>query len=115
MHSNAAEVATYLEEAPADRRECLNAIRNICREVLVGYDETWLRTGETARSRSRSRARRTTSPSISSRRCSGCVQKQNARAQYRQRLHPLLIAEEVDLGLVRSMLEATAASGSNIC
>ena len=39
MHSNAADVATYLEKVPADRRECLNAIRDICREVLVGYDE----------------------------------------------------------------------------
>jgi len=32
-------VATYLEEAPADRRECLNAVRDICREVLGDHNE----------------------------------------------------------------------------
>jgi len=39
MQSNAPDVASYLEEAPADRRECLDAIRNACREVLGDYNE----------------------------------------------------------------------------
>jgi uncharacterized protein YdhG (YjbR/CyaY superfamily) len=39
VQSNAPDVAAYLEEVPADRRECLDAIRNVCREVLDGYDE----------------------------------------------------------------------------
>ena len=119
MHSNAADVATYLEEAPADRRECLNAIRNICREVLVGYDEdmdygmpSYRRDGgvEVAFASQKNYI-------------SLYILQQDVLEAHRDRMTGLNIGKgcirypspkKVDLGLIRSMLEVTAASSSKV-
>lgn len=39
MQSNAPDVETYIQEAPADRQEALHELRRLCREVLTGFDE----------------------------------------------------------------------------
>lgn len=39
MQSNAKDVTAYLQEAPADRQACLTRLRELCLEVLSGYDE----------------------------------------------------------------------------
>ena len=39
MKSEAKDVATYIDESPADRREALLKLRRLCREVLTGFDE----------------------------------------------------------------------------
>lgn len=39
MQSMARDVATYLEEVPADRRACLTRLRQLCRATLAGYEE----------------------------------------------------------------------------
>lgn len=39
MKSNAKDVSTYIDEAPADRREALSKLRSLCLEVLTGFDE----------------------------------------------------------------------------
>ena len=39
MQSNARDVATYIDEAPADRREALRRLRRLCLEILEGFEE----------------------------------------------------------------------------
>jgi len=39
MQSKAQDVATYIEQAPADRQEALGKLRRLCRQVLVGFEE----------------------------------------------------------------------------
>jgi uncharacterized protein YdhG (YjbR/CyaY superfamily) len=40
MQSKAKDVTTYIEEAPAERREALNRLRDLCREILLDFEET---------------------------------------------------------------------------
>ena len=40
MQSKAKDVTTYIDEAPADRQEPLTRLRDMCREVLVNFEET---------------------------------------------------------------------------
>jgi uncharacterized protein YdhG (YjbR/CyaY superfamily) len=39
MISQAADVASYIEEVPADRRAALEKLRSLCRQNLAGYQE----------------------------------------------------------------------------
>src|SRR5215831_18851333 len=39
MQSNAKDVDTYIEEAPAERRPALTRLRNLCRQELKGFEE----------------------------------------------------------------------------
>ena len=39
MQSKAKDVTTYLQEAPADRQAHLTKLRELCLEVLTGYEE----------------------------------------------------------------------------
>ena len=39
MQSKAQDVAAYLEEIPQDRQQALTRLRELCRTVLVGYEE----------------------------------------------------------------------------
>lgn len=39
MQSQAKDVTTYLQEAPAERRPYLAKLRQLCLEVLAGYEE----------------------------------------------------------------------------
>ena len=39
MQSKAPDVTAYLQEAPAERREALTRLRQLCLETLEGYDE----------------------------------------------------------------------------
>ena len=40
MQSKAQDVAAYLEEIPQERREALTRLRELCRTLLVGYEES---------------------------------------------------------------------------
>jgi uncharacterized protein YdhG (YjbR/CyaY superfamily) len=40
MRSDAEDVDTYLARAPEERRAVLSEIRDICRELLTGFDES---------------------------------------------------------------------------
>jgi len=40
MQSSAKDVTTYIEEAPAERREALARLRDLCRAELTGFEET---------------------------------------------------------------------------
>lgn len=39
MQSKAQDVTTYLQDAPADRQECLKKLRALCLDLLDGYAE----------------------------------------------------------------------------
>jgi hypothetical protein len=39
MIGKAADVAAYIEEAPADRRAPIEQLRSLCRQNLTGYEE----------------------------------------------------------------------------
>ena len=39
MQSSATDVDAYLAEVPAERRHVLTAIRDLCRDLLSGYEE----------------------------------------------------------------------------
>src|SRR5262249_10600789 len=39
MQSTVKDVATYIREAPAERRECLTRLRKLCLETLASYEE----------------------------------------------------------------------------
>jgi uncharacterized protein YdhG (YjbR/CyaY superfamily) len=39
MQSKAPDVSTYLKEASPERRQALEKLRALCREVLVGFEE----------------------------------------------------------------------------
>src|SRR5690348_16696806 len=40
MQSNAKDVRTYIEEAPADRQAALRRLRDLSRAALIGFEET---------------------------------------------------------------------------
>src|SRR5215207_930402 len=40
MQSSAKDVTTYIQEAPAERREALARLRDLCRAELTGFEET---------------------------------------------------------------------------
>jgi len=39
MQSTAKDVTTYIKEAPAERQEALNRLRDLCRTTLLGFEE----------------------------------------------------------------------------
>jgi uncharacterized protein YdhG (YjbR/CyaY superfamily) len=40
MQSNAKDVTTYVEEAPAERQEVLRRLRDLCQTILTDFEET---------------------------------------------------------------------------
>jgi hypothetical protein len=40
MQSKAKDLTTYIEEAPSERQEALVRLRDLCREILTGLEET---------------------------------------------------------------------------
>lgn len=39
MKSTAKDVASYVQQAPADRQEALGKLRKLCMDTLKGYEE----------------------------------------------------------------------------
>jgi uncharacterized protein YdhG (YjbR/CyaY superfamily) len=40
MRSKVKDVTLYINEAPAERRETLTRLRDLCREILIDFEET---------------------------------------------------------------------------
>lgn len=40
MQSKAKDVTTYIQEAPAERQQALTRLRDLCRDILMGFEET---------------------------------------------------------------------------
>lgn len=47
MISEAKTVTAYIKEAPEERRKALTQIRKLCKEILIGYDESMAYGGPT--------------------------------------------------------------------
>ena len=120
MQSRAVDVDAYLDEVPPDRRELLTSLRELCLQVLDGYEESmaygmlsYTRDGEVELAFASQKKY-----------VSLYVLKQDVLEAHRDRLADLNVGKgciryappaKVDLHVVRSMLEATAASAGPVC
>ena len=120
MQSSAKDVETYIREEPAERREALTKLRDLCRQVLKGFEEGivygmpgYLRNGEVE-------------VSFASQRhyISLYILRQDALNSQRERLASLNVGkgciryvkpEQIDYSVVREMLAATHQSKGPIC
>jgi uncharacterized protein YdhG (YjbR/CyaY superfamily) len=120
MQSNAREVDTYIKKAAEDRREALVKLRDLCRQVLKGYDESmlfgmpcYLRGGEVE-------------VGFASQRnyISLYILRQDALASQRAALTGLSVGkgciryskpEKIDYAVVKKMLTATRRSKGPVC
>ncbi len=119
MRSRAADVDAYVDEAPPDRRELLGALRKLCLDALPGYEEG-MDYGMPSYKRTEVEVAFASQKSY----VSLYVLKQEVLDAHRERLDGLDVGKgcirypspaKVDLGVVRSMLEATAASNGPGC
>jgi uncharacterized protein YdhG (YjbR/CyaY superfamily) len=112
--------SAYIAETPADRREILSAIRELCLEELVGYEET-IRYGMPGYARDG-----VVEVSFASHKqyISLYVLKQDVLDRHRLELAGLSVgkgviryrrATDVDLDVVRALLAETYTSASPIC
>ena len=120
MQTNDPEVSAYIAGTPADRRETLSAIRQLCLEELVGYEET-IRYGMPGYARDG-----VVEVSFASHKqyISLYVLKQDVLDRHRSELAGLSLgkgviryrrATDVDLDVVRALLADTYTSASPIC
>ncbi len=120
MQSGAKDVDGYLAEVPEDRREVLTALRDSCRELLPGFEEsmqygmpTYLRDGVSE-----------VAWASQKQYISLYMVRKDVLEQYRDQLAGLSVgkgciryrrAAQMDLNLVRSMLTTTATTRGEIC
>ena len=120
VHSDAPDVDAYLAEVPEGRRHVLTRIRALCRDELAGFDETmaygmpaYLRDG-------------TAEITFASQKqyIAFYLLRSDVKEAYRERLADQDMGkgclrfrrpEQVDLGLLRDLLRATAARPGTIC
>jgi hypothetical protein len=113
-------VSTFLESVPEERRGTLVALRDLCGETSRRLKSRWITgcrlTSETGRSKSPLPARRTTSRyTFSDRDVLDTHRDRLAGVTYGKGCIRYTSPAKVDLGVVKSMLEATAASRGPIC
>ena len=120
MQSDDSDAIAYIARAPADRRETLSAIRQLCLEELVGYEET-ISYGMPGYARDG-----VVEVSFASHKhyISLYVLKQDVLERHGSELAGLSLgkgvvryrrATDVDLDVVRALLADTRASASPIC
>jgi uncharacterized protein YdhG (YjbR/CyaY superfamily) len=117
---SAPEVTAYIDGAEAERKGTLTAIRGLCADVLDGFDETmeygmpsYMRDGEVEIAFANQK-----------RYISLYILRQSVLDAHRPALEGVNLGKgcvryssprKVDLDIVRSMLEATAATRGPIC
>jgi uncharacterized protein YdhG (YjbR/CyaY superfamily) len=115
-----ATVDEYIAAAPAERRDALNTLRQLCRDELAGYDEA-IRNGMPAYLRGGAME-----VAFASQRSyiSLYILREAALAAHRDGLTGLSVGkgciryrrpEQIDAAVVRSLLEATVADAGPIC
>jgi uncharacterized protein YdhG (YjbR/CyaY superfamily) len=120
VQSTAVTVDEYLREVPEERRACLDALRRACREHLVGFDEamaygmpSYARDGEVA-----------VAFASQKQHIALYMMRKDVLAAHRDRLAGLNVGKgciryrrpaQVDLAVVESMLEQTAATAGPVC
>jgi uncharacterized protein YdhG (YjbR/CyaY superfamily) len=119
VQSDAPDVDTYMEEVPEQRREALEAIREACRKDLEGFEElmtygmpTYARDGEGevafANQKQYISLYIRTDVVESHRLLLGDLDVGKSCIRYRK-------PEQIDLTVVHSMLQATAATKGPVC
>jgi uncharacterized protein YdhG (YjbR/CyaY superfamily) len=120
MKSEAPDVASYIDEAPAERREFLGALRDVCQDELVGFEEdmtygmpSYKRAGEVE-----------VAFASQARHVALYILRKDVLDVHRERLSPLNVGkgcirytrpEKADMGVIRSLLKGTASSSGPIC
>jgi uncharacterized protein YdhG (YjbR/CyaY superfamily) len=120
MQSTAADVDTYVAEAPADRQEILRALRDACRDVLPDFEEamtygmpTYLREGVAE-----------VGWASQKQYISLYILRTDVLNSHREHLTGLNVGKgcirfrrpsQVDMDIVRSMLTATQATRASVC
>jgi uncharacterized protein YdhG (YjbR/CyaY superfamily) len=120
VDSDAGSVDSYLAQVPADRRAVLGELRQVCRQLLAGFDEA-MRYGMPTYSRD---GIAEIAWASQKRYISLYVMRADVLAAHRERLAGLGLgkgciryrgAAAVDFTVVRSMLAAVAASRGPVC
>jgi uncharacterized protein YdhG (YjbR/CyaY superfamily) len=120
VRSDADDVATYLAELPADRRNALTAMRRLCQQELAGFDETMAYGMPTYRKGGVAQV------AFASQRnyISIYLMRADVREAFAERLagHDMgkgclrfRRADAIDFGLLRDLLRATAARPGTVC
>jgi len=120
MQSNDKDVETYIQQAPEARRDALTRIRNLCRQVLTGFEESMVY-GMPGYSR-----RGVVEVGFASQRnyIALYILRQDALASQRPALAGLNVGkgcirytkpEKIDYSVVRKMLAATRRSKGPVC
>jgi uncharacterized protein YdhG (YjbR/CyaY superfamily) len=120
VRSEAANVDQYIAEAPADRRDALELLRRLCVEELAGFEEA-MRYGMPAYLRDD-----VVEVGFASQKryISLYIAREGAVAANESRLAGLSVGkgcirfrgpEQIDAGVVRSLLDATVADSGPVC
>lgn len=120
MRSKVPDVPSYIDEAPAERREFLNALRNSCQDELVGFEEamdygmpSYKRDGEVE-----------VAFASQARYVALYILRKDVLDVHRERLSRLNVGkgcirytrpEQADMEVIRALLEGTASSRGPIC
>jgi uncharacterized protein YdhG (YjbR/CyaY superfamily) len=122
MQSKTKDVTTYIGEAPADRQEALHRLRNLCREILLDFEETMEYGGPTY-----SRNREVEVGFASQKHFIGLyILRTSVMDAHRDQLNRRGISvgkgairyskpEHIDFDVVASMLHATVRSTGQVC
>lgn len=120
MQSDVSDVDTYIQQAPAERREALSKLRDLCRAVLTGFEESMVYGGPCY-----SRRGVVEVGFASQRHFIGLyILRQDALASQRAALTGLSVGkgvirypqpEKIDYAVVRKMLVATRRSKGPVC
>lgn len=120
MQSSAKDVDTYIQQAPAERREALTKLRDLCRHVLKGFEESMVYGGPGYSRRG------VVEVGFASQRnyISLYILRQEALASQRAALAGLNVGKgcirytkpgKIDYSVVRKMLVATRRSKGPVC
>jgi uncharacterized protein YdhG (YjbR/CyaY superfamily) len=120
MQSSAKDVDTYIKQAPADRREALTKLRELCRKQLKGFKEE-MNYGAPGYSRNGA-----CEVAFASQKnyISLYILRQDALSSHRAALNGLSVGkgcirypkpEKIDFAVVKQLLVATRGSKGGIC
>ena len=122
MQSKAKHVASYIEEAPAERQETLRYLRDLCRGELTGFEETMDYGGPSYKRNGEVEVGFASQKHF----ISVYILRKYVMSAHRDRLQGKGISvgkgairysrpERIDSEVVRSMLQATVKSEGQIC
>ena len=124
MQSKAKDAQAYIEQAPADRREALLKLRELCLKVLKGYEERMVYGGPGYARQGAARERVEVGFASQKNYISFYILRQEALEPYRAELTGLSVGKgcirypkpgKIDFAVVRKLLVATRKATGPIC